>query len=369
MLYCFSKLACLWGGFHVFRFISFRSLGALLTSFLIAFCLGKPFIKKILTYQKGGQPIRLDGPSNHLESKKGIPTMGGVLILVAMTVSALLWARLNDPSMWCVLLTTLAMGILGGIDDFRKVSTRNSNGISATKKLIFQVLIAFCTLWAMEYFDFSQVKEGVTLVKPHSLYMPFLKNYQISLGWFFLVFGVLVVVGSSNAVNLTDGLDGLAIGPVMICASVFAVLSYILSNVVFAPYLKLPYIPYISELPILCACVVGAGLGFLWYNAPPAMIFMGDTGSLALGGFLGAVAIITKHEYLLVLCGGVFVLETLSVIIQVSYYKRRKKRVFLMAPIHHHFEKKGWSESAIMVRFWIISTLLAVLGLATLKLR
>ncbi|MBI1954721.1 MAG: phospho-N-acetylmuramoyl-pentapeptide-transferase, partial [Proteobacteria bacterium] len=325
------------------------------------FFLGKPVIEWLKKKQKEGQPIRDDGPESHLLTKKGTPTMGGSLILLALTLSTLLWADIQNLFLWVVLFVTLGFGLLGAYDDFLKLTKRSSKGLSGKLKLFFQTVI---TLGACISIVLINKQTHTT-----SLSIPFLKDVMIQWGWFFYVFSFFVVVGTSNAVNLTDGLDGLAIVPVMIAAACFLIISYVVGNSVFAHYLQLPYIANSGEIAVFCGALIGAGLGFLWYNAPPAKVFMGDTGSLAVGGALGIISVITKHELVLAIIGGLFVVEAVSVILQVGYYRFTKKRIFLMAPIHHHFEKKGWAEPTIVIRFWIIATLLALVGLTTLKLR
>lgn len=345
---------------NVFKYITFRALAAVLTSFFVSFFLGPKIIHALKARQGAGQPIRSDGPSTHFV-KQGTPTMGGVLILLALLIGTILWVDLENRFIWPVLLITISLGILGGFDDYLKLTKRNSKGLSARLKLFAQVMVAGLTVgWIV----FLMPASHATV-----LTLPFFKNLVIPLGSFYLLFGLLVTVGASNAVNLTDGLDGLAIAPVMITAACFSVIAYVVGHVAFANYLQLPYVPGSGEVAVFCGALVGAGLGFLWYNAPPAMIFMGDTGSLAIGGALGAVSLITKHEIVLAIIGGVFVVEAISVMLQVLSFKTTGKRVFLMAPIHHHFEKRGWAEPTIVIRFWIISILLAMIGMATLKLR
>tara|TARA_E500000331_G_C17229363_1_gene701889 strand:+ start:129 stop:1079 length:951 start_codon:yes stop_codon:yes gene_type:complete len=311
--------------------------------------------------QKGGQPIREDGPETHILNKQGTPTMGGVLILLALGLATLLWADLGNGFIWVALGVTLAFGTIGFLDDYMKVSKRDSAGLSGKLKLLAQIVIAsIATLWIMR----NLPPEMVT-----TLTIPFLKNVVVNLGWMFIVFAVFVMVGASNSVNLTDGLDGLAIVPVMIAAAVFAMIAYLSGHSVFANYLQIQHIAGAGELAVFCGALVGAAMGFLWFNAPPAKVFMGDTGSLALGGALGAISVITKHELVLAIVGGLFVLETVSVIVQVVSFRLFGRRVFAMAPLHHHFEKKGWAESTIVIRFWIIAMILALAGLSTLKLR
>jgi phospho-N-acetylmuramoyl-pentapeptide-transferase len=318
-------------------------------------------IRWLKSVQRGGQPIRLDGPERHLIEKKGTPTMGGVLILAAMTVSTLLWADLRSGYVWAVLFCTLGYGAVGFVDDFLKLTRRNTKGVSARGKLLVQVGIGLIAAVWIAYLTKGQLGT--------SLAVPVFKGVLLNFGFLFPVFGMFVMVASSNAVNLTDGLDGLATVPTIIVASVYALIAYLVGNRVFADYLQLNHVPGVGELAVFCAAIVGAGMGFLWFNAPPAAVFMGDTGSLALGGAVGAIAVATKHEIVLVIVGGLFVVEAVSVIIQVFWFKRTGRRVFLMAPLHHHFEKKGWAEPTIVIRFWIVSMILALVGLATLKIR
>lgn len=348
--------------FNLFRYISFRTAAALLTALFVSLLCGPFFIKWLKSRQHMGQPIRDDGPASHLLTKQGTPTMGGGLILFALTLSTLLWANLTNAYIWVVLLVTLGFGFLGAIDDYLKLTKQNSKGLSGKKKILFQILIsAFAAYGVMELGD-SNLATNTSV--------PFFKNMFVNLEWFYVPFVIFVVVGASNAVNLTDGLDGLAIGPVMIVSACFVLISYLVGNHVFSNYLQIPFIPGTGELAIFCGSLIGAGLGFLWYNSPPAKVWMGDTGSLAVGGALGTVAVITKQEFVFAITGGLFVMEAISVILQVGYFKLSGgKRIFLMAPIHHHFEKKGWSEPTIVFRFWIISIVLALIGLSTLKLR
>jgi len=347
---------------NLFKYLSFRSAGALLTAFLIAFLWGPSFIGWLKKKQKEGQPIRSDGPESHLLTKKGTPTMGGGLILCALFTSTLLWADIQDTYVWVVLMVTFGFGLLGGYDDYLKLTKRSSSGLSGKKKLLFQTLIS---LVAVSIIIGASEPSMATV-----LTFPFFKKFMLDLGLFYGAFGVLVIIGASNAVNLTDGLDGLATGPVMLTAACFALIAYLVGNQVFANYLQIHYVAGTGELAVFCGALIGAGLGFLWFNAPPAMVFMGDTGSLAIGGALGTIAVATKHEIVLAIVGGIFVLEAVSVILQVLYFKLSGgKRIFLMAPIHHHFEKKGWAESTVVFRFWIISVILALVGLSTLKLR
>ena len=345
---------------NVFKYLTFRTGLAMFTSMVIVLLVGTPFInffsaKQIL------DPIREDGPEEHIIKKIGTPTMGGVLILLGLFSGILLWGDLSSVYIWFLLFIVTSFGLLGAFDDYKKIKYKNSSGISFRFKIITQILIAILGLLLLSQFSSHE--------KLTNLYFPFFKNLIINLGWFFIPFSVFIIVGSSNAVNLTDGLDGLATVPVILVAGCFAFISYVTGNVVFSEYLQIPYIQGMGEASVFCGSIIGACLGFLWFNAPPAKIFMGDTGSLALGGSLGAVGIITKHEIVLAITGGLFVLEAVSVIVQVLSFKLTGKRVFKMAPIHHHFEKKGWAESTIVIRFWIISIILAMIGLATLKLR
>jgi len=354
-------LADQFGALNVFRYLTFRTGGAVITALIVSFLFGPVIIEMLKSRQQGGQPIREDGPETHLLTKQGTPTMGGLLILIALVSSTLLWSDLDNTFVWAALAVTVAFGMIGFLDDYMKVSKRDSAGLPGKLKLLLQMIIAgTATFWIT-----GQLPPELST----TLAVPFLKDTLLNLGWAFILFAVLVMVGASNAVNLTDGLDGLAIVPVMIAAGVFAMISYLAGHSVFAEYLQLHHVKGAGELAIFCGSIVGAGLGFLWFNAPPAKVFMGDTGSLALGGALGAVSVITKHELVLAIVGGLFVLETVSVIVQVVSFKLTGKRVFAMAPLHHHFEKKGWAESTIVIRFWIIATILALAGLSTLKLR
>ncbi len=346
---------------NVFRYLTFRTGGAVMTALLICFIIGPPLIRWLKIRQGKGQPIRTDGPQRHVVEKQGTPTMGGLLILVSMVLSTLLWADLSDMYVWIVLLVTLSFGLLGLADDYLKVTKRSSDGVSGRFKLAFQFMIAGVAVYMVMQLQMPPLTGAVTV--------PFFKSILLQLGWAFIGFGAIVVVGSSNAVNLTDGLDGLAIVPVMIAAGTFLLIAYLVVNVRFADYLQVHYVAGTGELAILLGALIGAGLGFLWYNAPPAMVFMGDTGSLALGGVLGATAVAVKHELVLVIVGGLFVMEAVSVIVQVVSFKTTGKRVFRMAPIHHHLEQLGWREPTIVIRFWIIAVILAIAGLATLKLR
>tara|TARA_R110002096_G_scaffold155130_5_gene319386 strand:- start:3048 stop:4130 length:1083 start_codon:yes stop_codon:yes gene_type:complete len=346
--------------FNLFRYITFRAGMAFATALIFGFLFGLPLINLLRRRQGKGQPIRDDGPASHF-AKAGTPTMGGLLILSALLFSTLLWARLDNPYVWIVLGVTFSFGLIGFADDYSKISKQSTKGVSSRLRMVLGLIVAGVATYA------------ATLAHPAGLSgqlaLPVFKDTLINLGVFFIPFGMLVIVGSANAVNLTDGLDGLAIMPVMIAAGTLGVISYIVGNYNYTDYLGVHFVPGTGELLIFTAALFGGGLGFLWYNAPPAAVFMGDTGSLALGGALGAIAISTKHELVLAIVGGLFVVEALSVIIQVLYFKKTGRRVFLMAPIHHHFEKKGWAEPQIVIRFWIISLILAMIGLATLKLR
>ena len=345
---------------NVFKYLTVRTGLAMFTSMFIVFLIGNPFINFFSTKQIL-DPIREDGPSDHIIKKIGTPTMGGLLILAGLLSGILLWGNLSSLYIWFLIFILVGYGLLGAYDDYRKIKFKNSTGVSFRFKIISQVLIAIIGIILLTYYsDFKELK---------NLYFPFFKNLIINLGWFFIPFSVFIIVGSSNAVNLTDGLDGLATVPVILVAACFAFISYVTGNIVFSEYLQIPYIEGVGEVAVFCGSIIGACIGFLWFNAPPAKIFMGDTGSLALGGSLGAVGIITKHEIVLAITGGLFVLEAVSVIVQVVSYKLTGKRVFRMAPIHHHFEKKGWAESTVVIRFWIISIILAMIGLATLKFR
>ena len=347
---------------NIVIYLSFRSGAALITSLSIVFIFAPKIIDWLKANQKAGQPIREDGPSWHIEMKRGTPTMGGVIILGALIISTLLWADLSNVYIWIVLYITFGFGLIGFIDDYLKVSKNNHKGLSGRLKLIFQFSIVIAaTVWI--YMISDKALQGI-------LAFPFAKNYTIYLGivlW--CIFTSLVVVGSSNAVNLTDGLDGLAIVPIIIAAGVFGIIAYLVGNTIFSNYLNLFYVEGSGELIILCSSLVGAGIGFLWFNAPPASVFMGDTGSLSTGAALGIISVITKHEIVLAIVGGLFVLEAVSVIVQVLSFQLTGKRIFKMAPLHHHFEKKGWSESTVVIRFWIIAVILGLIGLVTLKLR
>jgi phospho-N-acetylmuramoyl-pentapeptide-transferase len=361
MLYWLSDLAQVHTIFNVFRYITFRAGGAVFTAGLFVFMFGPWIIDNLRLRQGKGQPIREDGPQSHILTKKGTPTMGGLMILSGLLVSTLLWANLRDPYVWVVLGVTLGFGMVGFYDDYLKVTKQSHNAFAGRTRLVIEFVIAAAACYAL-----------VVIGRPSlstSLAVPCFKDVVIDFGWFFIVFAMLVVVGAGNSVNLTDGLDGLAIVPVMIASASFGFIAYVVGNVVISDYLQLRYVAGTGELAVLCAGVVGAGLGFLWFNAPPASIFMGDTGSLALGGLLGSVAVAIKHEIVLAVIGGLFVLEAISVIVQVISFKLTGRRVFRMAPLHHHFEQMGWTEPQIVIRFWIISVVLALAGLSTLKLR
>jgi phospho-N-acetylmuramoyl-pentapeptide-transferase len=344
------------GIFNLFRYITFRAGGATATALVVGLLIGPRFIGWLRVRQGKGQPIRDDGPLTHL-AKRGTPTMGGLMILTSVLVAMLLWMDLKNPYLWACLFITAGFGLIGFLDDFDKVTKRSHKGVSARMRLLFEFLIASI---------------GVAIIvwsAGGELYLPFFQGPVVDLGWFYIPFGALVIVGAGNAVNLTDGLDGLATMPVIIASLAFVVISYLVGNAIFANYLGIPHVLGAGDLTVLCLSIVGAGLAFLWFNAPPAAVFMGDTGSLALGGALGAIAVATKHEVVLGIVGGLFVMEALSVIIQVFFYKRTGRRIFRMAPIHHHFEQKGWSEPTVVIRFWIIAFVLALAGLSTLKLR
>jgi len=360
MLYWLTALSDGGDFFNLFRYITFRAGGAFMTSLIFAFLFGRPLINLLRKRQGKGQPIRDDGPESHF-SKAGTPTMGGALILGALIVSTLLWARLDNGFVWLVLFVTIAFGAIGFADDYAKVSKQNTKGVPGRLRLGLGFIIATFA----GYFAYYLHPEPLQ----NQLALPVFKDTLINLGILFIPFALIVIVGSANAVNLTDGLDGLAIMPVMIAAGTLGIIAYAVGRVDFTDYLDVHYVPGTGEILIFSAGLIGGGLGFLWYNAPPAAVFMGDTGSLALGGALGAIAVATKHEIVLAIVGGIFVVEALSVIIQVAYFKGTGKRIFLMAPIHHHYEKKGWAEPQIVIRFWIVSLILAMIGLATLKVR
>jgi phospho-N-acetylmuramoyl-pentapeptide-transferase len=361
MFYWLTEFSTTASFFNVFRYITFRTGGAIVTALVFVFLFGGPIIDLLRLKQGKGQPIREDGPASHLITKKGTPTMGGLMILSGMLVSTLLWANPANPYVWIVLGVTLSFGLIGFYDDYLKVTQQTNAGFSGRTRLLAEAAVAIvaCILLA---------RLGKAPVST-SLVFPFFKDLMFNLGWAFFLLGAFVIVGSGNAVNLTDGLDGLAIVPVMIAAATFGLISYTVGNALFSEYLQLRYVAGTGELAVLCGAVIGASLGFLWFNAPPASIFMGDTGSLALGGMLGAVAVAIKHEIVLAIVGGLFVLEAVSVIVQVVSFKLTGKRVFKMAPIHHHYEQLGWTEPQIVIRFWIVAVVLALAGLATLKLR
>ncbi len=362
MLYnLFFPLADDIGVFNLFRYLTFRTGGALMTALFLSFLFGPAIIRLLKRNQPGGQPIREDGPQSHIITKAGTPTMGGFLILFGIMSGTLLWADLSNHYVWAVLAVTIGFGLVGFADDYLKVSKRNSKGVPGKIKLVCEIVIAAIVVW--------WISANAAPAQADMLAIPFLKNVLVDLGWLFLPMAVFVIVGASNAVNLTDGLDGLAIMPVMIASASFAFIAYLVGNAVYANYLQILPVPGAGELAVFAGAVVGAGLGFLWFNAPPATVMMGDTGSLSLGGALGAIAVVTKHEIVLAIVGGLFVLEAVSVIVQVASFKMTGKRVFAMAPIHHHFEKRGWEESTIVIRFWIIALVLAMIGLSSLKLR
>jgi len=356
----FANLVDIFGFFNVFKYLTVRTGLSMFTSMIVVFLVGSPLINYFSSKQIH-DPIREDGPSEHIVKKIGTPTMGGLMILLGVFSGVLLWGDLGNPYNWFLIFIAGSFGLLGAYDDYKKIKKNNSKGVSSRFKIIIQIILASLGIFILYFFSESNELKN--------LYFPFFKNLVINLGWFFIPFYLFVIVGSSNAVNLTDGLDGLATVPVILVAACFAFISYVAGNIVFSEYLQITYIKGVGEASIFCGSIIGACLGFLWFNAPPAKIFMGDTGSLALGGSLGAVGIITKHEIVLAITGGLFVLEAVSVIAQVVSFKLTGKRIFKMAPIHHHFEKKGWPESTVVIRFWIISIILAMIGLATLKLR
>ena len=361
MLYSFlSSLTENYSFLNVFKYITFRTGLAVVTSFIIVFLIGEPLIKIFQKNQISG-PIRQDGPIDHIIKKSGTPTMGGLIIILGIFLGTVLWADLSNVYILTVIFVSIALGVLGFIDDLLKIKQKNSKGLNSKLKILGQIIIGLIVIYVLSEHSEHQFLKN--------LYFPFFKNLIFPMGIFFIPFALFVIVGSSNAVNLTDGLDGLATVPVMLVAISYTLISYVVGNIIFAEYLKIPYVQHAGELSIFCGAIFGSCLGFLWYNAPPAKIFMGDTGSLSLGGSLAVVAIIVKHEIVLAIIGGLFVLETVSVIIQVLSFKLTGKRVFMMAPIHHHFEKKGWAESTVVIRFWIIAIILALIGLATLKLR
>lgn len=346
--------------FNLFSYITFRTGGAIMTSLVICFLIAPKLISTLRSWKKQGQPIRADGPETHFK-KAGTPTMGGLMILISMTISTLLWADLTNVYVWYALLVMVGYGAIGFADDYLKLTKKNPKGLSGKLKIVAQIVIGLV------------VTIGIMNASPDAISThvapPFIKNFFINLSWFFIPWSLFVMIGASNAVNLTDGLDGLAIVPVAIATACFGLICYLVGRVDYSAYLYIAHVPGAAELAILCGALIGGAMGFLWYNAPPAAIFMGDTGSLAMGGFLGVISIITKHEIVLAIIGGLFVLETVSVIVQVASFKLTGKRVFAMAPLHHHFEKKGWSEPTVVIRFWIIAVILALIGLATLKLR
>lgn len=346
---------------NVFRYITFRTGGAIITALLFVFMFGPAIIALLRLKQGKGQPIRTDGPQSHLLTKKGTPTMGGLMIFSGLMVATVLWGNFSNPYVWVVLFVTLGFGLIGFYDDYLKVTKQTHNGLSGKARLAIEGLIGGIAAVVIMHIGREPLSS--------SLAFPFFKDLLLDLGWFFVVFGAFVIVAAGNAVNLTDGLDGLAIVPVMVAAGSFGLISYLSGNVLFADYLQIHYVAGVGELAVICGALIGAGIGFLWFNAPPAQIFMGDTGSLALGGLLGTIAVATKHEIVLAVIGGLFVLEAVSVIVQVASFKLTGKRVFKMAPIHHHFEQKGWTEPQIVIRFWIIAVVLALIGLSTLKLR
>ena len=361
LFHLLAPLADRFEPFNLFRYLTFRSAGAVVTALVISFLCGRPIISWLRSVQREGQPIRSDGPESHLLTKKGTPTMGGSLILLAVITSTLLWADLTNRYVWITLGVTIGFGAIGFMDDYQKLSNRSHKGVPGRLRLAGEITIAAFAVLGVMIITRMPLATGLAV--------PFLKSVLLPLGWFFLPFGIFVVAGASNAVNLTDGLDGLAIVPTMIAAACFMLIAYLVGNVVFSNYLQIQHVPGTGELAVFCGAMVGAALGFLWFNAPPAMVFMGDTGSLSIGAALGIIAVITKQELVLAIIGGLFVLETVSVIVQVASFKLTGKRVFRMAPLHHHFEKKGWQEPTIVIRFWIIASILAIAGLSTLKLR
>ena len=361
MLYfLFSALIEQFSFLNVFKYLTVRTGLSMFTAMLVVFLVGNPLIN-FFSLKQIHNPIREDGPSDHIIRKIGTPTMGGLLILLGVFSGVLLWGDLSNPYNWFLIYIAGSFGLLGAFDDYKKIKMKSSNGISSITKFSLQIILALVGIIILYLTSNSE--------ELNNLYFPFFKNLVLNIGWFFVPFYIFIIVGASNAVNLTDGLDGLATVPVMLVAACFAFISYISGNIIFSDYLQISYIEGVGEASIFCGAIIGACLGFLWFNAPPAKIFMGDTGSLSLGGSLGAVGIITKHEIVLAITGGLFVLEAVSVIVQVISFKLTGKRIFKMAPIHHHFEKKGWPESTVVIRFWIISIILAMIGLATLKLR
>ena len=361
MLTWLAELSPYFSPLNIFRYITFRTGGATATAMLFVFLFGPAIISLLRLRQGKGQPIREDGPQSHLLTKRGTPTMGGLMIMAGVLVSTLLWANLENHYVWIVLFVTVGFGAIGFYDDYLKVTKQSHKGFSGRSRLAIEAVIAALACLAISY----MATPGLA----NKLALPFSKELIFNLGWFYIVFAAFVIVGAGNAVNITDGLDGLAIVPVMIAAGTFGFIAYLSGNAVFSNYLQIHFVPGTGELAVICGALIGAGIGFLWFNAPPAQIFMGDTGSLALGGLLGAIAVATKHEFVLAIVGGLFVLEIISVIIQVTSFKLTGKRVFKMAPIHHHFEQLGWTEPQVVIRFWIIAVILALTGLATLKLR
>jgi len=347
--------------FNIFRYLTFRTGGAVITALILSLWFGPAFIRWLKSHQAEGQPIRADGPESHILTKAGTPTMGGLLILASFMVATLLWVPLGNAYLWPVLIIAVGFGSIGAMDDWLKLKKRSSAGLRSYQKFALQLALAFVSVILLIDLSPADLRYGVAI--------PFLKDTLLYLSYFYVPFALVVIVGASNAVNLTDGLDGLAIVPVMIVAGVFALIAYLSGNLNFAQYLQIHYVAGTGELAVLCGALIGAGLGFLWFNAPPARVFMGDTGSLALGGAIGAISVATRHELVLAIAGGLFVVETVSVILQVASFKLTGKRIFLMAPLHHHFEKKGWAEPTIVIRFWIISVILALVALSTLKLR
>ena len=346
---------------NLFNYITIRTGAAILTSLFFSLIFGELIIKSLSNIQPSGQPIRNDGPETHILSKVGTPTMGGILIIMSILVSLILWADLKNNFIWISILSCLSFGFIGFYDDYLKLKSNSSNGLKARTKIIIQLLISFLVVYLIQI--------NLPLNFNQSISFPFFKDLIIDFGILYFFIGIFIIIGSANSVNLTDGLDGLAIVPVMIVAMAFAFISYVSGNLIFSNYLQINYITGTGELSVFCGSIIGAALGFLWFNAPPAKVFMGDTGSLALGSSLGSTALMVKHEIVLAIIGGLFVLETFSVIIQVLSFKLTGKRIFMMAPLHHHFEKKGWAESTIVIRFWIITIVLALIGLATLKIR
>jgi phospho-N-acetylmuramoyl-pentapeptide-transferase len=347
--------------FNLFRYLSFRSGGAIFTSLIITFIIGPRIIRWLRSKQAEGQPIRLDGPESHLLTKKGTPTMGGLMIFISVLISTVLWSDIFNPYVWIVLFVTAAFGLIGFLDDYKKLTKRSTAGLRGKQKLALEFTVSLIAVILVSHYSAPE--------QSTHLAVPFFKDVLLNLGYFYYIFGMIVIVGASNSVNLTDGLDGLAIVPIMIAAACFALISYLIGHAKFSEYLQIHAVSRAGELTVFCSALIGAGLGFLWYNAPPAKVFMGDTGSLALGGALGVIAVITKHEIVLAIIGGLFVMEAVSVILQVASFKLTGKRIFRMAPIHHHFEKLGWSEPTVVIRFWIIAVILALIGLSTLKLR